>query len=31
MFEKTLQHLIDETRKGNLFGDWNDSGRLIGY
>ena len=28
MFEKTLQHLIDETKKGNLFGDWNDNGML---
>lgn len=31
MFEKTLLHLIEETKKGNLFGDWNDNGRLIDY
>ncbi len=28
MYEKALQHLIDETKKGRLFGEWNDYGRL---
>ena len=28
-YERALTHLIDETRKGNLFGEWNDYGRLI--
>ena len=31
MFDKSLLHLIDETRKGRMFGEWNDCGRLIDY
>ena len=31
MFDKSLLHLIDETRKGRMFGEWNDYGRLIDY
>ncbi len=27
-YEKTLNHLIAETRKGRMFGEWNDYGRL---
>ena len=29
MYRKTLRHLIDETRKGRMFGEWNDYGRLL--
>lgn len=29
MYEKSLRHLIDETRKGKMFGEWNDYGRLL--
>ena len=29
MYEQTLSHLIDETKKGRLYGEWNDYGRLI--
>ena len=29
MYEQTLQHLIDETKKGRMFGEWNDFGRLL--
>lgn len=28
-YEQTLAHLIDETKKGQMFGEWNDYGRLI--
>ena len=31
MFRQTLQHLIDETKKGRMFGEWNDYGRLLNY
>ena len=31
MYEQTLQHLIDETRQGRMFGEWNDYGRLLDY
>lgn len=30
-YEKTLQHLIEETKKGKMFGEWNDYGRLVDY
>ena len=30
-YEKALQHLIAETKKGKMFGEWNDYGRLIDY
>lgn len=30
-YEKSLTHLIEETKKGNLFGEWNDYGRLLDY
>ena len=30
-YEKALSHLIDETRKGRMFGEWNDYGRLLDY
>lgn len=29
MFEQTLAHLIEETKKGRMFGEWNDYGRLL--
>lgn len=31
MHEKTLAHLISETKKGKMFGEWNDYGRLLNY
>ena len=30
MYEKALDHLITETKKNRMFGDWNDYGRLTG-
>lgn len=30
-FQKGLIHLIEETRKGKMFGEWNDYGRLLEY
>lgn len=30
MYESTLKHLIEETKKGKMFGEWNDYGRLMG-
>ena len=30
-YEKALAHLIEETRKGRMFGEWNDYGRLLNY
>ena len=30
-YEKALNHLIEETRKGRMFGEWNDYGRLLDY
>ena len=31
MYKKTLDHLISETKKGKMFGAWNDYGRLLDY
>ena len=31
MYEKTLFHLITETKKGKMYGEWNDYGRLLEY
>ena len=31
MYQQTLQHLIDETKMGRMFGEWNDYGRLTEY
>lgn len=31
MYEKALAHLIEETKKGKMFGEWNDYGRLLDY
>lgn len=28
-YQKALNHLISETKKGNMFGEWNDYGRLL--
>ena len=28
-YRRALNHLIEETKKGNMFGDWNDYGRLL--
>ena len=28
-YERALAHLIEETRKGKMYGEWNDYGRLI--
>lgn len=30
-YERMLAHLIEETKQGRMFGQWNDYGRLIGY
>lgn len=30
-YEKALSHLIAETKKGKMFGEWNDYGRLLNY
>lgn len=29
MYEQTLSHLISETKKGRMFGEWSDYGRLL--
>lgn len=29
MYQKALSHLIEATRKGEMFGEWNDYGRLL--
>lgn len=31
MYKKALAHLIEETRKEKMFGEWNDYGRLLDY
>ena len=31
VYEKSLKHLIDETKKEKMFGEWNDYGRLLDY
>ncbi len=30
LFQSRLQKLIENTRKGVLYGEWNDNGRLTG-
>lgn len=30
-FEKALIHLINETKEGRMYGEWNDYGRLLDY
>jgi len=30
-YERALAHLIEETKKGRTFGEWNDYGRLLEY
>ena len=30
-YERMLNHLIEETSKGKMFGEWNDYGRLLNY
>lgn len=30
-YKKMLNHLIKETKKGEMFGEWNDYGRLLNY
>lgn len=30
-YKKMLDHLIKETKKGEMFGEWNDYGRLLNY
>ena len=29
MYEQALKHLIEETKAGRMFGEWNDYGRLL--
>ena len=31
MYEQSLKHLIEETKKSQMFGEWNDYGRLLDY
>ncbi len=31
MYDQMLVHLIEETRQGKMFGEWNDYGRLLDY
>ena len=31
VYEQTLGHLIEETKQGRMFGEWNDYGRLLDY
>ena len=31
IYESALSHLIEETKKGRLYGEWNDYGRLLDY
>ena len=31
MYQETLDHLISETKKGRMFGEWTDYGRLMDY
>ena len=31
MYEAALKHLIEETKKNHMFGEWNDYGRLLDY
>lgn len=31
MYGQTLAHLIEETKNGRMFGEWNDYGRLLDY
>ena len=31
IYVKMLSHLVNETKKGNMYGEWNDYGRLIDY
>ena len=31
MYQKALDHLIAETKKGRMYGEWNDYGRLLNY
>lgn len=30
-YKRALDHLIEETKNGNMFGEWNDYGRLLDY
>lgn len=29
VYEKSLRHLIEKTKQGEMFGEWNDYGRLL--
>ena len=31
LFQNRLQRLIDNTKKGSMYGEWNDNGRLLNY
>ena len=31
LFQNRLQRLIDNTKKGAMYGEWNDNGRLLNY
>lgn len=30
-YQRMLKHVIEETKKGNMYGNWNDYGRLLNY
>lgn len=30
-YERALAHLVEETKKGKMYGEWNDYGRLLDY
>lgn len=31
VYNRMLKHFVEETKKGNMYGEWNDSGRLLDY
>ena len=31
LFQKRLEELIENTKKGIMYGEWNDNGRLLNY
>lgn len=30
-YKRMLKHVVEETKKGNMYGEWNDYGRLLNY
>ena len=31
VFDRMLEHFLEETKKNKMYGEWNDQGRLIDY